>query len=247
MINKNLAAEKFSNYQKIVLAVLAFLQFTVILDFMIISPIGYILTKNLDITTKQFGLIVSSYIFSAATAGIISAGFIDKYDRKQVLLFFFTGFIIGTLFCAVSTSFHTLLAARIFTGVFGGVVVSTTMTIVSDLFTPNQRGRAMSTVQMAFAASQIVGIPLGLFIASHFGWQYTFFLIVMLSILILLVIVLKLKPVNEHLTLHPVATDSDRNPFLHFWRTVKSKQHQIGFSAPAFCKYIPGEQYSYHN
>ena len=231
MINKNLAAEKFSNYQKIVLAVLAFLQFTVILDFMIISPIGYILTKNLDITTKQFGLIVSSYIFSAATAGIISAGFIDKYDRKQVLLFFFTGFIIGTLFCAVSTSFHTLLAARIFTGVFGGVVVSTTMTIVSDLFTPNQRGRAMSTVQMAFAASQIVGIPLGLFIASHFGWQYTFFLIVMLSILILLVIVLKLKPVNEHLTLHPVATDSDRNPFLHFWRTVKSKQHQIGFSA----------------
>jgi multidrug resistance protein len=226
MTNKNSTVEKFTSYQKIVLAVLALLQFTVILDFMIISPIGHILTKNLDITTKQFGSVVSSYIFSAAISGIISAGFIDKYDRKKVLLFFFTGFIIGTLFCALSNSFNTLLAARIITGIFGGVVASTTMTIVSDLFAPNQRGRAMSTVQMAFAASQILGIPLGLLIADNLGWHYTFFLIVILSILILFVILLKLKPVNEHLKLR-----SDKNPLLHLWHTVKNKQHRIGFSA----------------
>jgi predicted MFS family arabinose efflux permease len=226
MENKNSTAEKFTTYQKIVLAVLALLQFTVILDFMIIAPIGYILTKDLDITTKQFGLVVSSYIFSAATAGIISAGFIDRFDRKKVLLFFFTGFIMGTLFCALSNSFNTLLAARIFTGIFGGVTASTTMTIIADLFAPNQRGRAMSTVQMAFAASQILGIPLGLFIANNLGWHYTFFLIVILSILILFVILLKLKPVNEHLKIN-----SDKNPLLHFWHTVKNKQHQVGFSA----------------
>src|SRR5687768_955860 len=124
MAAQNAIAEKFTHYQKIVLAILALLQFTVILDFMIISPIGYILIENLDITTKQFGLVVSSYIFSAAISGIISAGFIDKYDRKKVLLFFFTGFIIGTLFCAMSNSFITLLVSRIITGAFGGVVVS---------------------------------------------------------------------------------------------------------------------------
>lgn len=226
MTNKNSTAEKFTTYQKIALLVLAFLQFNVMLDFMIISPIGYILIKDLDITTSQFGLVVSSYIFSAATSGIISAGFIDRYDRKKVLIFFFTGFIIGTLFCALSNSFITLLVARIITGIFGGVVVSTTMTIVSDLFTPNQRGRAMSTVQMAFAASQILGIPLGLFIANNLSWHYTFFLIVILSILILLIIVLKIKPVNEHLKMR-----SDKNPLLHLWNTVKDKQHRIGFSA----------------
>jgi predicted MFS family arabinose efflux permease len=224
--DKNPAAEKFTSYQKIALAVLALLQFTVILDFMIISPIGYILTKDLDITTKQFGLVVSSYIFSAALSGIISAGFIDKYDRKKVLLFFFTGFIIGTLFCALSNSFNALLTARIITGIFGGVVGSITMTIISDLFAPNQRGRAMSTVQMAFAASQILGIPLGLFIADNLGWHYTFFLIVVLSILILFVILLKLKPVNEHLKIK-----SGKNPLLHLWHTVKNKQHRVGFSA----------------
>lgn len=231
MANKSLIPEKFTPYQKIVLAVLALLQFTVILDFMIISPVGYILTKDLDISTKQFGWVVSSYIFSAATAGIISAGFVDKFDRKKVLLFFFTGFIAGTLFCALSNSFCTLLAARIVTGIFGGVVMSTTMTIVSDLFTPNQRGRAMSTIQMAFAASQILGIPFGLFIANNSGWHSTFFLIVFLSILILFVIVLKLKPVNEHLKISPGAAGPDKNPLLHFWHTIKNKHHQVGFSA----------------
>lgn len=226
MAKENVATEKFTPYQKMVLAILALLQFIVILDFMIISPIGYILTKNLGITARQFGFVVSSYIFSAATTGIISAGFIDKYDRKKVLLFFFTGFIMGTLLCSLSDSYNTLLAARIITGVFGGVTASTTMTIVSDLFAPNQRGRAMSSVQMAFAASQILGIPLGLLIANNFGWHYTFFLIVIFSILILIVILVKLKPVNEHLKIN-----SDTNPLMHLWNTVKNKRHQIGFSA----------------
>jgi multidrug resistance protein len=219
-------SEKFTNYQKIVLAVLALLQFTVILDFMIISPIGYILIEDLNITTRQFGLLVSSYIFSAAIAGIIFAGFIDKFDRKKVLLFFFAGFILATLLCAVSSSFITLLISRIIAGLFGGVIISTTMTIVSDLFEPNKRGRAMGTVQMAFAASQIGGVPLGLLIANNLSWHYTFFLIVILSILILFAILLKLKPVNQHLK-----TKSDKNPLLHLWHTVKNKQHRIGFSA----------------
>lgn len=223
--------EKFTAYQKIVLVVLALLQFTVILDFMIISPIGYILTESLHITARQFGLAVSSYIFSAAISGIVSAGFIDRYDRKKVLLFFFTGFITGTLFCALSNSFVTLLTARIITGVFGGVVSSVTMAIVSDLFAPNQRGRAMSTVQMAFAASQILGIPLGLFIANNSGWHYTFFLIVVFSILILYMIVFKIKPVNGHLKINPGTAGHAKKPLLHLWHTLKNKQHQAGFSA----------------
>ncbi len=221
--------EKFTPYQKIVLAVLALLQFTVILDFMVITPIGDVLIKSLGISTKQFGLVVSSYIFSAAIAGIVSAGFIDKFDRKKVLLFFFTGFILGTLFCALSNSYQTLLTARIFTGIFGGVTSSLTMTIVSDLFTPNQRGRAMSAVQMAFAASQIFGIPLGIFIANKLSWHYTFFLIVILALLILLFIFLKLKPIEEHLKVK-----SDKNPMLHLWHTIKNKQHQVGFIAIIF-------------
>jgi predicted MFS family arabinose efflux permease len=219
----------FTAYQKVLLLLLALLQFTVVLDFMIIAPIGDNLIKSLHINTQQFGLVVSSYIFSAALSGVAAAGFIDKYDKKKVLLFFFTGFIVGTLFCAISNSYITLLLARIVTGLFGGVLSSIIMTVVTDLFVPNQRGRAMSSVQMAFAGSQILGIPLGLFIANNWGWNYTFGLMVLISLPLFFVILWKVKPIDEHLS-----TKSEKNPFVHLWHTVINRQYQVGFVALIF-------------
>ncbi|WP_395065001.1 MFS transporter [Flavobacterium sp.] len=219
----------FTSYQKLIIFVLAILQFTVVLDFTIISPIGDILIKTLNITTKQFGFAVSSYAFSAAASGIIAAGFMDKFDRKKALIFFYTGFIIGTLFCALSNTYISLLIARIFTGFFGGVISSIVLTIISDLFMPYQRGRAMSFVQMAFAGSQILGIPFGLFIANKLGWHYTFFLIVILALIVVLIIIFKLKSINEHLKIV-----SDKKPLLHLWHTVKNKKYQVGFLGITF-------------
>ena len=95
----------FTRYQKFVVLVLAFLQFTIILDFMIISPLGALLLRELDITTRQFGLVVSVYAFSAAASGVLAAGFADKFDRKRLLLFFYAGFLLGTLLCAVASSY----------------------------------------------------------------------------------------------------------------------------------------------
>ena len=108
----------FTGYQKFVVAILAFLQFTIILDFMIISPLGAMVMPALSITTQQFGWIVSVYAFSAGVSGIAAAGFADRFDRKKLLLFFYVGFILGTLLCGVASTFHLLLAARIVTGVF---------------------------------------------------------------------------------------------------------------------------------
>jgi len=219
----------FSAYQKIVLFILALLQFTVILDFMIIAPIGDMLMKTLDITTEQFGLVVSSYAFSAAISGIVVAGFTDKYDRKKVLLVFFFGFLIGTLFCGLSTSYIQLLTSRIITGIFAGVTSSAVLTIVSDIFAPQMRGRAMSGVQMGFAVSQILGIPLGIFIANKLGWNATFIFIVVLTALILAAIFLIFKPITGHLQ-----KQTDKNPFLHLWHTLTNKQYQVGFMAITF-------------
>ena len=117
----------FTRYQKFVVAVLAFLQFTIILDFMIISPLGALLLRDLHITTRQFGLAVSAYAFSAGASGLLAAGFADKFDRKRLLLFFYAGFLLGTFLCGVANSYHFLLVARIVTGVFGGVIGSIVM------------------------------------------------------------------------------------------------------------------------
>lgn len=219
----------FTSHQKIIIAILALLQFTVILDFMVISPLGDILMKTLDMTTSDFGFAVSAYAFSAGISGLLAAGFADKFDRKKLLIFFYTGFIIGTVCCALASTYWMLLLARIVTGLFGGVIGSVSLAIVTDLFVIQQRGRVMGFIQMAFATSQILGIPVGLYFANNWGWHSAFLMIAALGVLILFAIISQMQPINKHLELQ-----SDKNPFLHLWHTLSNKEYQVGFAAIAF-------------
>src|SRR5471032_890944 len=164
----------FSGYQKFVIGILAFLQFTIILDFMIISPLGAIVIPALHISPREFGLAVSVYAFSAGISGILAAGFADRFDRKRLLLFFYVGFTLGTALCAIAPNYHLLLLGRIVTGLFGGVIGSVVLAIVTDLFALQLRGRVMGFVQTAFAASQVLGIPAGLFLSNHWNWHVAF-------------------------------------------------------------------------
>ena len=116
------AKPTFTGYETFIIAILTILQFTVILDFMVLSPLGAILMPALTITPQQFGWVVSAYAFSAGVSGLTAAGFADKFDRKRMLLVFYAGFLAGTLFCGIAPDYHTLLAARILTGIFGGVI-----------------------------------------------------------------------------------------------------------------------------
>ena len=124
---------KFTSYQKFVVALLAFLQFSIVLDFMIISPLGAIIMPDLDISPQRFGEIVSAYAFSAGISGFLAAGFADRFDRKRFLLFFYCGFIAGTTLCALAPNYPLLLLARIVTGLFGGVIGSIVLAIATDL------------------------------------------------------------------------------------------------------------------
>jgi len=228
MEKNTIESPPFTLNQKMIIAILALLQFTVILDFIVISPLGDILMKKLDMTTANFGFTVSAYAFSAGISGLLAAGFADKFDRKKLLLFFYTGFIIGTVFCALSTNYTMLLLARIFTGLFGGVIGSVSLAIVTDLFVIHQRGRVMGFIQMAYGASQILGVPLGLYCANHWGWHSSFLMIAVLGVLILLAIITQMPAITKHLELQ-----SDKSPFLHLWHTLSNKNYQIGFAAIA--------------
>ena len=169
---------KFTSYQAFIVAILAILQFTVVLDFMVLSPLGAILMPELKILPSEFGLVVSAYAFSAGASGLLAAGFADKFDRKKILVFFYTGFVLGTLFCALAPNYELLLAARIVTGLFGGVISSISFAIISDLFAMQLRGRVMGFVQMAFGVSQVLGITIGLWLANNYGWHSPFMMIV---------------------------------------------------------------------
>lgn len=223
-----LAAPKFTGYQKLVITLLALTQFTVVLDFMVMSPLGDLLMKSMQLKTEQFGNAVMAYGISAGVSGLLTAGFADSFDRKKLLLFFYIGFIVGTLFCGLANTYPLLIAARIFTGIFGGVIGSISMAIVADLFSFQQRGRVMGFMQMGFGASQVLGIPIGLAIANRLGWQAPFFMIVGLAILIWVIIVFKLKPITKHLEVK-----SEKNAFEHLWHTLLKREYRVGFLATA--------------
>jgi predicted MFS family arabinose efflux permease len=195
---------------------------------MVMSPLGDILMKSMKMTPSQFGIVVSSYALSAGFSGFLTASFADKFDRKKLLLFFYTGFIIGTLLCGISDSYEFLVFSRIITGIFGGVISSISLAIVADVFDFNQRGRVMGFIQMGFGISQILGIPISLFLANQWNWQAPFYLIVGLSMAIFGAVYFILKPVTAHLSLQRA------NPLRHMWNTIKNKQYRIGFIATAF-------------
>ncbi|WP_069659439.1 MFS transporter [Arcticibacter eurypsychrophilus] len=218
----------FTGYQKFAIFILALTQFTVILDFMVMSPLGDMLMKSLSLQPSSFGLAVSAYAFSAGISGLLTAGFADRFDRKKLLVFFYIGFIIGTIFCGLAHSYVALIVARIITGLFGGVIGSISMAIITDLFVLQQRGRVMGFIQMGFGASQVLGIPISLYIANYWGWEAPFLMVAAIAIMTVVCIMIKLRPVTKHL-----AAQHDKSAFLHLWHTLAKKDYRIGFSATA--------------
>lgn len=216
----------FNGYERFIIAILAILQFTVVLDFMVLSPLGAILLEELDITTSQFGLVVSAYAFSAGISGLLTAGFADNFDRKRLLLFFYTGFLVGTLFCGIAPDYKFLLLARIVTGIFGGVLSAISFAIITDLFELQVRGRVMGFVQMAFASSQVMGIPVGLYLANELGWHAPFLMIVALGLLVGVAIIVYMRPIREHLQYK-----TERNPFRHLVGTIARPNYLQAFGA----------------
>lgn len=219
----------FSSYEKFVIAIIAIIQFTVVLDFMVLSPLSAILLEEMKISTAQFGWVVSAYAFSAGISGILAAGFADKFDRKKLMMFFYIGFVGGTFLCAIAPTYQFLMMARIVTGIFGGVISSISFAIISDIFKVEHRGRVMGYVQMAFAASQILGLPIGLTLANHYGWHSPFWMIALFSLVVGVVILVYLKPVTDHLKIK-----SDVHPFRHLWNTVSNSNYMKGFLATVF-------------
>lgn len=162
------------NSEKFILLALTAVQFTNILDFVILMPLGPQLMRVFSISPQQFGLVVSAYTFSAGVSGFLAAFFLDRFDRKKSLLTLYAGFIVGTFLCSVAPTYLFLLGARVIAGMFGGILGATILSIVGDLIPYERRGNAMGMVMTSFSLAQIAGVPAGLFLANHFGWHTPF-------------------------------------------------------------------------
>lgn len=184
--------------ERIILLLLATINFTHILDFMIMMPLGNYLMPYFNISSQQFSMLVAAYTFSAGISGFLAAFFVDKFDRKKVLLFGYSGFILGTLFCALAPSYGILLASRIIAGLFGGLIGAQVLSIVADLVPYERRGTAMGIIMAAFSVASVFGVPFSLYLANIFNWHGPFFFVVGMGILVIPFIIRYLPKMDSH-------------------------------------------------
>ncbi|MES2974221.1 MAG: MFS transporter [Pseudomonadota bacterium] len=181
------------------LITLAGIQFTHILDFMIMMPLGPQFTALFSITDAQFGLLVSAYTLAAGASGLVASTYIDRFGRKRLLLVLYVLFGLATLACGLAPTYGSLMAARIAAGIFGGVMSALSQTIVGDVIPFERRGRAMGIVMTSFSVSTVAGVPLGLFIAAHLGWHASFIGIALLCAVFAVFAALTLPALTAHL------------------------------------------------
>lgn len=185
--------------ENLLLLLLAVVQFTHILDFMIIMPLGKQFMQLFGINPQQFSVIVSAYAISAFAMGFFGAMFVDRFDRKKALLAAYLGFTLGTFACAFSESYYLFLAARSLTGAFGGILSALVLSIIGDAIPLPRRGRAMGVVMTAFSAASVVGVPIGLYLAATFSWRMPFLFIGVVAAIFWGLIFFLVPPLRRHL------------------------------------------------
>ncbi len=210
--------------ERLLLFVLAAIQFTTIVDFVIIMPLGPQYMRVFDIRPGQFGTIVSAYAISAGISGIAAGFFLDRFDRKWALLSLYLGFAIGTLFCALAPTYHLLVVARAVAGAFGGVVGGLILAIVGDVIPEARRGAAMGLVMSSFSVASICGLPLGLVLASRINWHVPFFVVAGLSFVVLLAAAWVMPSLTGHL-----ARAREDHPVARTLAVLSHTDHQMAF------------------
>ena len=172
--------------ERILLWLLALTQFTVIMDFMVMMPLAPQLMKAFAVSPAAVSGAVSVYAWCAGLSGLFAATYVDRFDRKRLLLTIFTLFSLSNIACALAPSFHILLLTRAFAGLTGGVLGAMTMAIIGDVIPPARRGAATGIVMTSFSLAAIAGVPTGIVLAAHFGWQAPFYLLGLFSVPILI-------------------------------------------------------------
>src|SRR5688572_1153683 len=218
-----------SRKERIILVLLAAVNFTHILDFMIMMPLGNYLMPFFHITPRQFSFLVGAYPIAAFLSGFSAAFFVDRFDRKNVLIFAFVGFLVGTLACGLAPTYGLLLAARILTGLFGGLIGAQVLAIVADVFGYERRGTAMGAVMSSFAIASTIGVPFALYLANIFSWHAPFIFVAILGAAMLPLLIRFIPDMAGHM--QPKDEDAHRlQPLLN---VVASREQRLAllFSA----------------
>ncbi len=211
----------FSNKEKIVIFLLTMIQFTNIVDSMIMMPLGNMLIDLFSIDAGKLSLLIASYAIGAFLSSMVGIIYLDRFDKKKTLIFVYLGFTLGTYLCAFAPSYWMLLSIRFFTGLFGGVLGALVLSIVSDIFAFSRRGQAIGLVTAAFSAASALGVPIGLYLADIFDWHAPFVFLGGLGTIILIFLWKFLPNLNSDL---PQNRKGYGETFMHIFKDKNQYQ-----------------------
>src|SRR6202522_1742755 len=192
-------SRRLTRQERLILLVLATVQFTSIVDFMVIMPLAPQLKRAIGLTTDRFAVVVAAYTVAAGLAGLISTLFLDRFARRPTYLVLFAGFLIGTLACGIAPDYVTLVVARALTGAFGGILGGMAMTIIGDVFPENRRGAATGILMMSFSMASVLGVPIGLTLGQEYGWHVPFLVLAALCVPFFILAACVLPRLDGHL------------------------------------------------
>jgi predicted MFS family arabinose efflux permease len=216
--------------ERTLLWLLALTQFTIVVDFMVMMPLGPQIMQAFTIGPAAFAAAVSAYSWCAGISGLLAATYIDRFDRRKMLLVVYALFALSNLVCAMATNYHALLLSRAFAGLTGGVLGSLVLAIIGDVIPPQRRGTAMGVVMTSFSLAAVAGVPLGVVLGAHFGWSSPFFELVLLSALIWAGAWKVVPALRAHIRVPPVPL-SRTLPDL--WSLMREPAHLRGFGLTA--------------
>jgi MFS transporter, DHA1 family, inner membrane transport protein len=216
-----------STRERRLLWLLALTQFTIIMDFMVMMPLGPQIMRGFQISPAAFATAVSAYSWCSGLSGLLAATYIDRFDRRRLLLAVYALFALSNLACACATSFPILLIARAFAGITGGVLGSVIMAIVSDVIPVARRGAATGTIMTAFSLAAVAGVPAGILLGAHFGWFAPFILLAALSVLIWVGGMRIVPTLSEHLSREQPAL---RSALPALWRLLSNPRYLNAFA-----------------
>ncbi|MCU0416258.1 MAG: MFS transporter [Cytophagaceae bacterium] len=186
--------------ENMLIFLLAAINFTHIMDFVVMAPLNPFMKEALSITTAQFGWLLSVYTIAAGVSGLIGFFFIDRYDRRTAILRLYEGFIIANMMCAIAPGYKYFMFARILAGLFGGVLGGLLLSIVGDVIPLERRGKATGIVMAAFSAASALGIPLGLTLAKQYDFHAPFWLLSGISILVYGFLRVQFPSLQQHIS-----------------------------------------------
>ncbi len=220
----------FNPSRKYILYILAVMNFTHIIDSMLIMPLGDTFISEFNISPSQYSWLVSSYALAASISCILGIIFLDRLPRKRALLVLYGGFAIGTFLCSLCTSYETLITLRAATGFFGGMIGALVLSIISDLFPFKERGAAMGILFASFSAASALGVPFGIYLAAKGSWQIPFMVLGLLGVLIAAIILFTFPDMNAHIKLQP----KKRKSLFAILGTVLKDQNQVNALVAGF-------------